>query len=509
MSAQQTRRRRLFTATAVLLATITMVAGCSSASGNKPEAAVTQNLTVGVPVASISTLDPFGAFVLTQGNLQVNNQLYDTLVTLDNGKFAPSIATKWESSADAKEWTFTLRKDVKFSDGSVLDATDVKASMERLVELKGPLAGQFKPITATVLSPTSIKFVSTVGQGSILGKLSMLDIGPSELIATPDFGTNPVGSGPFVVKTFDPGSGVTMTANKKYWGGAPKLDTVIFKFIPEKSALSTALQTGEIQLTWTVPDDSVAKLTGDKSLKVDTTPTLANVLIWFNSSRAPFDNEAVRNAIWQAVDFKSIIKALYPNTGQLMTGPLPDAVFGSSKQTAVKYDPAAAKKALTAAGFDFSKTYTVSMNNNTYLPLVQAATADWAKIGVKLEAALQEPAVGTAKLLKLDYDLAIIQPVITSTGDADYNLGRLYTCAAKRTGYCDPALDVILNKAGSSPDQKERAKLYDQAGKILWDKAVGIFPMNVKQVWAYSAKLSGVKLDPVYKPDLTGVYFTK
>jgi peptide/nickel transport system substrate-binding protein len=482
---------------------IAMVALVSSHGG----AFAAQDLVVGVPVASIANLDPHGANSNVQGNLQVNAQIFDTLVGFQDGKYVPALASQWMSNDNATRWTFKLREGVKFSDGSTFDAEDVKTSLDRVVKLAGPLAGLFKPLKVEVAGLNEVTISSDAGQGALLGKLFMLAIAPSEKL-TDDFGLHPVGSGPFVVDTFDPKQGVKLRANKNYWAGAPKLDTVTFKMIPEQAARMTALETGEIQLTWTVPDDQVEALRGDSNLKLDTVPTLANIVLWFNTNRM-FQDVEVRKALWSAVDFDAIVQALYPNTGQKMVGPLPKAVFGSSEQAAYTYDAAKAKAALEKKGWNFGTTVRILMNNTTYKPLVDAIIADWARIGVKAEVDLQEPAVGTQRLLALDWDISIIQPVITSTGDADYTLGRLYTCAAKRTTYCNPELDKLLVEAGSVSDQAKRAQLYTAAGKIIWDNAIGLFPIDVKQVWAWRSNLNGVKLDPVYKPDLTKVQFVQ
>lgn len=504
------RRTRRHVLSALTAAAALLLASCtSSPQQTTPPEDVAQDLTVGLPVATIANLDPFGANALAQGNLQVAAQIFDTVVRYEDGEFAPSIATEWTSSADAKEWTFTIREGVTFSDGSTLDAADVKASMDQVVALAGPLAGIFKPLAATVVSPTELTITSEAGQGALLGKMSVLAVGPSELVATDTFGLEPVGTGPFVVDSFDPSAGVELSANADYWRGAPKLDTLTFRMIPEQSARSTALETGEIQLTWTVPDDEVAALSSNPELVVESTPTLANLVLWFNSSRQQFADSAVRQALWQAVDYQTIIDTLHPNTGTAMSGPLPDDVFGASVQTPYEFDPDAAKAALEDAGWDFEQTIKILMTANTYQPFVEAVIADWAKIGVKAEVDLQEAAVGTQNLLALNWDAVIIQPVITSTGDADFNLGRLYPCAANRTGYCNPDLDALLAEAGSSADQAVREQLYAEAGGIIWDEAVGMFPMTVVQVWAWSAALEGVTLDPIYRPDLTQVQFTR
>lgn len=466
-----------------------------------------QNLTIGIPVASIANLDPHGALTNVQGNLQMNAQIFDTLVDFVDGAYVPALATEWSANEDATRWTFKLRDGVTFSDGSTFDAEDVRTSMERVVTLAGPLAGIFKPLTLEIVSPNEIAISSEVGQGALLGKLFMLAIGPSEQLDD-DFGLGPIGTGPFIVEQFDPSLGVTLKANPNHWRGAPKLDQVTVKLIPEQAARITALETGEIDLTWTVPDDQVGKLSNNPDLVVDKVTTMSNIVLWFNTQRA-FQDAETRRALWSAVDFDAIIGALYPNTGTKMEGPLPGTVFGASKQTPYEYDPEGAKATLEAKGFDFDATVKVLMNNSTYKPLVDAILADWARIGVKGEVDLQEPAVGTQRLLALDWDISIIQPIITNTGDADYNLGRLYTCAANRTTYCDPALDALLSEAGSISDQAKRAELYAEAGKIIWDNAIGLFPMDVNQVWAWNAKLEGVQLDPVYRPNLSQIQFAK
>ncbi|UJQ95488.1 ABC transporter substrate-binding protein [Mariluticola halotolerans] len=468
-----------------------------------------ESLVIGLPNASVANLDPLGSGALVQGNLQINAQLFDTLVKFRDGEYVPNLVQSWEANEDATEWTLSLRDDVNFTDGSSLDAEDVVASVNRVTTQAGPLAGLFSPLTVTASGPLEVTVSSEAGQGALLGKLSMLAVIPSERAADENFGLEPVGSGPFKLVSFDPSQSVELSANENYWGGAPKLAGVTFRMVPEQAARLTALETGEIDLTWTLPDDAVSRLEGISDVTVETVSTLANLVVWYNGQRAVFEDAAVRQALWKAIDFEGIISVLYPSTGEPMSGPLPDAVFGASEQTPYAYDPDAARAELEAAGFDFDGTIRILMTNNNYGPLVEAMVADWARIGVNAELDLQEAAVGTQRLLALDWDMVIIQPLVTSTGDADYNLGRLYTCAANRTGHCNAELDELLAAAGSASDQARRADLYAQAGKIIWDEAMGIYPMSVRQIWAWSDAVEGVKLDSIYKPDLTGIHFAK
>jgi peptide/nickel transport system substrate-binding protein len=127
--------------------------------------------------------------------------------------------------------------------------------------------------------------------------------------------------------------------------------------------------------------------------------------------------------------------------------------------------------------------------------LLEVALSYWAAIGVRVENMEQERAVWLENLLALNWDMDM-QTNTVRTGDADFTLRRLYTSAANRTGYANPELDQLLLDALASADQAERAELYAQANKIIWDDAVGIFPFELSENYVHNNRLQNFVAAP-------------
>jgi peptide/nickel transport system substrate-binding protein len=216
--------------------------------------------------------------------------------------------------------------------------------------------------------------------------------------------------------------------------------------------------------------------------------------MWMNASTPALGKPEVRRALWQAVDFDKKIKALYPESGEPADSVIAPTVFGYAPQERVTYDPEAAKQALVDAGFDFDTTLRFHFSQAQFRQWVDSVVSDLAAVGVKAEALEKEQAVYTEDLLSLNWDINI-QQVGTLGLDASYNLGRLYTCAAKRTGYCNPQLDEMLKQAGTAFDPAERETAYAEATKLIWNEAVGMYPMFVKNLFATRTTVSGFKPD--------------
>jgi peptide/nickel transport system substrate-binding protein len=176
-----------------------------------------------------------------------------------------------------------------------------------------------------------------------------------------------------------------------------------------------------------------------------------------------------------------------------MTSPVPSSVFGSSTQKPYTYNPTKAKQLLAAAGYPngFStKIMLASDSAPLILEQAQAYVSYWAKVGVKVQIEAQPTAVWLQNLLALNWQMEL-QENFATTGDADYTLGRLYTSTANRTGYKNPTLDKYLSEAAATTDQSKRKSLYEQAGKIIWDNAVGMFPIQERDTYAVRDTVKG------------------
>ncbi|MEV6861853.1 ABC transporter substrate-binding protein [Streptosporangium subroseum] len=490
--------------TAIVAVALLLLTGCSTTTGGGDGPAERKLTAAGT--YPIESLDPHGAQGATTGTQLAAQAIFSRLVRpVADGKVAGDLAEKWEPGATAAEWTFHLRHGVTFSDGKPVTADDVVASFDRMMALDGPNAANFPDYKMTAPADNEVTLTAPVPDASIPRKLGLFYVIPSSVKADDTaFFEHPVGSGPFTVGRFAPSEVLALAPNKKYWGGVPQLDNLEIRNIPDLSARLTALRTGEVDVVWGIPDDQLSVLRGGDSVTVKTVPSTAVFTMWFNSSVPALKTPQVRRALWQAVDFSTIIKNLYPETGALADAPVAPSVLGYVKQKPVGYDPQAAKAALKAADFDFAGKLRLQFSDAEFRPFVQAVASDLAEIGVRVDVLEKEKAVFTKDLLALNWDVNF-QQLATPTYDAASNLGRLYPCAAGRTGYCNKELDPLLAKAGASPDEAERADLYGQASEIIWRDAVGMYPMTVNLAYAWNTRVDGFTPEPSGLPDFSGV----
>ncbi|MGP2436113.1 ABC transporter substrate-binding protein [Streptomyces sp. JW3] len=506
ISTREHGRSGLVRLAATATAGAALLAACSTTTGGDDDGgSAARDVTV-AGTYPIESLDPHGAQGASTGTQLAAQEIFTRLVKPDpDGTLEGDLAASWKPNKDVTAWTFTLRTGVTFSDGSALDADDVVASFRRLTALNGPNAGNFPGATMTSTSPTEVVLSSPAPDASVPGKLGTFYVVPAE-VGTDDtaFFNHPVGAGPFTVEEFTPSESLVLVPNKKYRGGPPAPRRVTVRNIPELAARMTALRTGEVDVVWGIPDDQLAALKGQKSLTVRTVPSSAEFTMWFNSSVAALEDAAVRRAIWQAIDFGTIIGELYPETGEAADAPVTSVVLGHVPQPPVRHDPAAAKAALSAAGFDFSKKLRLQFANAEFRPFIQAVVSDLREIGVLVEPLEKEQAAFTEDLIALDWDINF-QQLATPSYDAASNLGRLYTCAAKRNGYCNKQLDTLLAAAGATADKNRRTDLYGRASRIIWRDAVGMFPMSVSIAYAWNSELKGFAPDASGLPDFATV----
>ncbi|WP_371785818.1 ABC transporter substrate-binding protein [Streptosporangium subroseum] len=491
--------------TAMAAVTLLLMTGCSTTTGGGGGDPAEQSLKA-AGTYPIESLDPHGAQGATTGTQLAAQAIFSRLVRPDAaGKVAGDLAEKWEPGATAAEWTFHLRDGATFSDGKPVTAGDVVASFDRMMTLDGPNAGNFPDYKMTAPADDEVTLTAPAPDASIPRKLGLFYVIPSGVKAEDTaFFEHPVGSGPFTVDRFAPSEVLALAPNKKYWGGAPELAHLEIRNIPDLSARLTALRTGEVDVVWGIPDDQLSVLRAEDGVTVKTVPSTAVFTMWFNSSIPALKTPRVRRALWQAVDFSTIIQKLYPETGALAEGLVAPPVLGYAKQKPVGYDPKAAKAALQAAGFDFGGKLRLQFSDAEFRPFVQAVASGLAEIGVRVDVLEKEKAVFTKDLLALNWDINF-QQLATPTYDAASNLGRLYPCAAGRTGYCDAKLDTLLAKAGASADETERADLYGQAGEIIWRDAVGMYPMTVNLAYAWRTRIDGFTPEPSGLPDFSRV----
>ncbi|HXX36863.1 MAG TPA: ABC transporter substrate-binding protein [bacterium] len=482
-------------AAAALGAPLTAAAG--PAAGRTP----TGTLTVSLP-ARIVGLDPIGTQAAEDSVRTAAAHIFDSLVVRspNSAKYLPSLATKWETP-DPLTWVFTLRPGAKFHDGTPVTGGDVKASLQRLVDLKGPFTPLWTALdTVDTPSDTTVRIKTKTPLGTMLPNLSLLSVAPAAKMDQQGFFNKPIGSGPFRVVSYQPDSELVLEAYPGYWGPAPGVKTLRFKDIPEIAARVTALITGEIDLSYGLPPDQIASIRGQKDIRMVSEPSFRYHMIWMNCKRDPFTDKRVRQAMAYALDVDTMVKTLMPGIGRRMTAPIPSLAFGYAPQRPYAYDPTRAKQLLAAAGHPNGFDCTMIWNPDSApqdRELAQALFSYWNAVGVRVHDGQAERSLWLDKLLRLDWDMDF-QANGDTTGDADFVLRRLYTTQANRLGYSNPQLDQILNAAAATVDQVRRKVLYGEACEIVWDDAIGIYPVELIQTYVYRQGVEGFVATPSY-----------
>ncbi|MGX2992946.1 ABC transporter substrate-binding protein [Streptomyces sp. JNUCC 64] len=305
---------------------------------------------------------------------EIQRSVLDSLVSQDaEGKFHPWLATKWEVADDYRSYTFHLRKDVTFTDGTRLDAAAVKANFDHIVAkstkslyaagLLGPYEGTevvdehtakvtFAKPFATFLQAASTTYLGLYSPKALSAKAGRLPAG----------GPAGVGSGPFVFTRYTKGQSAVLTRNPDYdWApataahsGPAHLDELVFRFLPTASVRSGALTSGQVQVAKAVPPQNVAAVKADKALELTSRPAPgSNYNLWLNSSLAPLDDPRVRKAVQRGIDIGQNVKTVgfgqYPRAWSPLSPTTPH--YDRSLEGSWPHDPELAGKLLDEAGW--------------------------------------------------------------------------------------------------------------------------------------------------------------
>lgn len=495
------RRTLIAAATASALA----LTGCSGISGDDDGGDVAQTFTVSSNYP-ITSLDAYGQYSADGGLLFVAKQIYDTLIVSDGkGGYTGHLASSWEPSEEGRVWTFTLR-DATFSDGTPITSADVKASVDATINGGGPFAGTWKAIQVGTPDEKTVTLTSESTGSSVLTYLPLLQISPAAATKTAGFFDKPVGAGPFMVDSFTSDQNVVLVPNPRYWGDKPKAEQVTIKTITDISVRITALLNGEVQAIWGIPDDQFGPIESNADLDTKVQPGYAVFTMWMNAKQPELADRDVRAAIWKAIDFDTIQKSLFPYSATPAKAPVSQATVGAGQFDPYTYNPDEAKQLLAAAGHPNGLKIDLQWDTSrpTFGDLAAAMKSDLAKIGVTLNVIPKEHAVYLQDLLGLKFDMNL-QAVGPTTNDATPDLSRLYKCSANRTGFCSDELDAAIATGDAALDPQQRQAAFGKVQKIIWDNAIGMFPMELAMPYAWSKKLEGFEPDPASAPDLSVV----
>jgi peptide/nickel transport system substrate-binding protein len=491
---------------AFLAAVLLMVAACGGGGGGTQSNTPPGTLEVALE-AEPPELDPnlSSAYV----DRQVMASIYDRLVDIDeNGEIVPMLAESYEVSDDGLEYTFRLRQGVQFHDGEPFDADAVVFNLERYQEEDSVRSTEIEPVESVeAVDDSTVRVTLEEPFAPFLAVLTDragIMVSPK---AVRDGGgrvsKNPVGTGPFEFVERVRGDYIEVRANQDYWrDGQPKLDRIRYNGIDDENVQYQNLQSGELDLIDSIPFVNFRSLQEGGDYTVSSVPGLGYQGFYLNTRQPPFDNQALRQAVYRLVDREAIVKAVLRNVGGTpANSPFSEQSFAYDEETD-SYPERSVEEARRLLeeggepdGFSFTYKTDPSPTSQQMGQVIQNNLKP-AGIDVKLEqlefgTLLEDSSSGDFEALhlgwsgRIDPDLNIYDFMRT---DGDFN----------DSGYSNPEVDRLLNQARTEGDQDRRKELYDQVMEILHEDVpyVYLYHSNTTTDFAMQSNIRGFTAYP-------------
>ena len=449
-----------------------------------------------------------------EGYRFVGNNIYDglTRLNLDQDKELPTpqpaLATSWDISADKLKWTFHLRDDVTFQDGTPFNADAVIFQWDRVTKKDS----KYYSVADSAFSGLWFRFVAsykkiddstvevTTTQPYAWLTYDMLHVyypSPTVVrtVGNKDYNQHATGTGPFKMTRYVDGEVMELTANRDYWRGPPKLDKIVLYPQPEPASRLAALQAGEVNWAEVPSPDAIDQLKADGyQVFMGQHPAIMPMM---NQFRPPLNDVRVRKALNYAIDRKGTV-ALLNNAGapanQYVYPGHPDYV---KDHPGYSYDPDKAKKLLAEAGYKPGQlklkfAYTTGGSGNMYPGvMMEKIQSDFKAVGVQTQLMPMEwnslitvIVDGLAKPEWSDIDILWSSPAagMVPTGYAFSHLCEFAEGAPNAAGYCNPKADAAYKAAAASFDVDQQHKFLQDMNRVVLDDAAFLF-------WVYDRNL--------------------
>ncbi len=476
---------------------------------SSPAMAVKTSLTMGM-VLEPPHLDPTAGAAAAIDEIVYAN-VFEGLTRIDkNGAVKPALAETWDISKDKKVYTFHLRKGVKFHDGSSFDAGDVVFSFERALADKSVNAQKalFKPILSVEKKDADTVVIKlNHPTGSFLFNMGW---GDAVIVDPASAGKNkshPVGTGPFKFKRWVKGDRIELVKNESYWGTPAKLNTAVFKIIPDPAAAVSALLAGDIDAFANLPaPETISQFKTDPKFKVVIGSTEGETILSTNNKRGPFAKLKVRQAIAHALNREAIIDgAMFGFGTPIGTHFAPHHPAYVDLTGRFEFNIPKAKKLMAEAGYPDGFKAVIKLPPPSYARRGgEIIASQLAKIGIKLEIVPVEWAQWLDQVFKKkDYDLTIV----SHTEPMDIGI---YARENYYFNYDNPEFRELIAKLDATVDVKSRYKLMKKAQMIISEDCVNGFLFQLAKHGVWNKNIRGLwENSPIQANDLTKVYWVK
>jgi peptide/nickel transport system substrate-binding protein len=419
------------------------------------------------------------------------------------GEYVPKLATEWER-VDDLTWRFTLREGVTFHNGEPWNAEAAKFSIDQAINPDLKVWHRFATgsvlAAANVVDEFTVDIVTKTPNDNLPNILTAVDMVPPKHVGADQANQNtkPIGTGPFTFVSFTPRSELVLERNEDWWGDTPDIKNLTFRIIPERATRVAALEAGEVQVINSLAPEDLTRLKS-AGAKIESSATTRTIMIALRSDRGPLQNPKIRQAMNYAVNKEEIVAALLSGIAEPLAGPLSPTLPGALTNLGpYPYDPEKAKALLAEAGYA-GEPITIAVGAGRYPNDDQVGLAvvdQLQKVGLKINFVATDFASQTAEVNKkadMTYDawyqgwgasLRIGAEVLNAFfGGPNASLPLFYT---------NPAFTTAFEAYRAAKDDAAKTKALQEAQKIVWEDAGGLFLYVPTENLGMQADVEGV-----------------
>lgn len=478
----------------VFILSVFILAACSSSEPTEKKADGSKKVNLLFNFAT-SSLDPN----VDTSYVSVRAGITETLVHLNDTDLTiePWLAESWDSQ-DGQLWTIELREDVTFQNGKPMNGDAVKASLERAMKDSLAIKNALRIVSIeananTLTIKTEVPFPEFPSE-LVHPNTSIIDVTEA------DFVNKPIGTGPFAVSSFTPGTAVDLVRYDGYWNGTAKLESAKFSFNEDANARSLALQSGTADIVFRPEVETLANLEALPGVKVESTSTFRVHQMTMNLERKSLQDIHVRKAVDALINRKAIVDTILRGHAEVATGPFPSTFSFAPDYPEKKTGMDAARSYLQDAGY--TEVNGVMQKNGepltfkllTYsaradLPLIaQVFQSDARQLGIDVQ--IQQIEIPEEYMAaNRDWDLTTYSNLTAPRGDAGYYLNATYhpKGALNFSGANNDHLTALIDKLNATVGQEERSVIAEQVALYVDEQVYNSFILHPNTLVAYKS----------------------
>ncbi len=482
---------------------LVFVAACLTAA---PASAQKQggSVTVGLEL-DISGFDPLKVGVFdTSGNIAAT-LIFDTLTYLDDsGKAQGRLAESWTNSEDFKTWTFKLRSGVKFHDGTPFNAQAVAWNFARQKDPKNKCRCAFYIANIlTVEAKDELTVVYQLSDPAVNFPAGQAVPSSNNVVQSPaaiqakgdDYSRNPVGTGPYILKSWTAGDRLVLERNPSYWRkGWPRLDRIVLRPLPDAQSRFASLLSGESDVVWAdaFEADNILRARKNKALTVHQYVGSGATVYAFNTKVAPFDDLRVRQALVMALDKKKMSQVLTNGLSLPATNPYGQGSWVKCKDDgALPTDPAKAAALIKEYGkpVEFKMLVTATPRGRAVGQVMQQF---WKQVGANMEIEQVDQATIVPRAFQRQFQLTPWRIIDLPDPDTQMYANFRTGSPVALANYSNPVLDRLLERARVTADQARRSDDYCEISRLINSEAIWFWTFQNDYYAVTKAKVKGI-----------------